>query len=129
MAARVEVEYHYATITALTTRVATTTARKGAEAAQNRARRLAPKRTGALAASITIEVKGVVGPRVTFVIASDLDYAAYQEFGTGPIVPKSAKVLSFVAGGQRVFTMRTSGVPATHFMKRAGTMITASDFT
>lgn len=126
---RVDVDYDYAAIAILTTKVAYETARKGALAAKHRAQRMAPKRTGALALSITIEVHGVIGPVTKFRIGSDLDYAVYQEFGTGPIVPRTAPVLSFVVGGRRVFTMRTSGVPATHFMSKAAALITIKDFT
>jgi hypothetical protein len=125
----VDITYHYPTIFGLTTKVAYDLAHKGAVSAKHRAQRMAPKRTGALAASITVEMRGIVGPVVTFVISSPLDYAAYQEFGTGPIVPKRAKALSFTVGGMRVFAMRTSGVPATHFMQRAGLLVTAKDFT
>ena len=126
---RVDIDYDYAAITILTTRVAYDLAAKGARSAQLRAMRLAPKASGALAASIEIELVWAPGPVTKFIIYSNLDYATYQEFGTGPIVPRSAKVLSFVVGGRRVFAMRTSGVPATHFMAKAGALVTAKDFT
>lgn len=127
--ARVDIDYNYAEILRLTTKVSFFTARKGAEAAQRHARRLAPFDTGALRMSIKVRLKGTVGQVTTFTIYSDLDYAQYQEFGTGPITPRTAKVLSFKVGGKRVFAMRTRGVPATHFMSRAGALITARDFT
>ncbi len=52
-------------------------ARAGGQAVQNIARAIAPKNTGALAASITVEMEGddaQVGPTV--------DYARFPNFGT-----------------------------------------------
>lgn len=129
--AHVEVSYNYPAIAALTTEVAYKAAHKAAEATKHRAQRFAPKRSGVLAATITVEVKGIAGPVTTFIIKTDnilAPYGLYQELGTGPITPRTAKVLSFTVGGKRVFTMRTRGVPATHFMSRAALYITEGDF-
>ena len=123
----VRIEWHDANIHYVATRTADRAARKAAVSGQNRARRLAPKDTGALAASITI-TKVSDGLKVTYRIGSPLQYARYQEFGTGPIVPVRSKVLRFKAGGVTVFAHRTRGVPATHFMARASRMLTIADF-
>lgn len=103
-------------------------AKDAADRVQDLARAFAPKRTGALAASIEVQIVGAPGLETTFEVGSPLDYAVYQEFGTGPIHASPGKVLSFTVGGTRVFAMRTSGVPATHFMRRALNVLKAGDF-
>lgn len=112
-------------------RLQTTTANRlagqAAQEVQARARRFAPKRTGALALSIET-VKVLDGEIVVYKIRSPLEYAEYQEFGTGPIFAKPGGVLRFKVGGMIIFARHTKGVPATHFMRRAADHITISDF-
>jgi phage gpG-like protein len=66
-------------------------------------------RTGALAASISVDGPTIAGDQVTTTILSDgdLKYAAIQEFGgvTSPhdILPVRGKALAFLAGGEIVF--------------------------
>jgi phage gpG-like protein len=84
-------------------------------------------RTGALAASVTVD-----GPRITSTgvvttlsAGGDLKYAAIQEFGgvTSPheILPSRAKALAFVAGGETVFAKHVhhpgSHIPARSYLR------------
>lgn len=88
----------------------------------------APIRTGTLRKSILTDVSqdGESGR-----IYSDLDYALYQEEGTGiygpkgsPITPKKAKYLRFKAkSGQIIYTKRVKGVKAKKFFANAGEYI------
>lgn len=67
-----------------------------AQAAQN-----APRRTGALAASITVTMPNPT----TAVIGPTSPYGGFVEFGTAPhiIRPRNKKVLRFQVGGKTVF--------------------------
>lgn len=100
---------------------------KAAQHIQSRARRFAPKDTGALAASIFV-VKVSGGVKTTYKVGTDLHYARYQEKGTGPIFAKPGGVLRFKAGGKIIFAKSTRGVPATHFMRRAAIGVQVADF-
>lgn len=88
----------------------------------------APVLTGALRASITIVSlpgRRVIGPQ-------GLDYAAYQEFGTGIrgefpgevyiIKPKKGDFLVFEVAGEKVFAreVRHPGIPPNPFVRPAG---------
>ncbi len=123
----IDIKLDQAAIYRLSTRTAQKLAGQAAQEVQARARRFAPKRTGALAASI-VSVKVSDGEVVAYKIGSHLDYAAYQEYGTGPIYARPGGVLRFESGGKIVFARRTSGVPATHFMARAAATINITDF-
>jgi HK97 gp10 family phage protein len=112
----------------LETETADRLAGRAAQSVQARARRFAPKATGELAVSINVN-KVASGPKTAYQIGSSVNYAGYQEFGTGPIYAKPGGVLRFKVGGRTVFATKTSGVPATHFMKRAGQGINLADFT
>ena len=125
--ARVRVRLDRRAVLQVQTRTAYDLARAGANSAQARARRYAPKRTGALAASIHVKPTRL-GPVTSFAIGSDLDYAAYQEWGTGPIYARPGGVLAWVSGGRMVFARHTSGVPATHFMARTLAHMNLTDF-
>jgi len=75
--------------------------RRHAEAAASTASRLAPKRTGRLAASIRYRREG----EMSYSVGSGLRYAPFVEYGTKPhlIRPVSAKVLAFTVGAAKVF--------------------------
>jgi HK97 gp10 family phage protein len=125
---RVSIDINYHNVGLLVSDTGETLAKRAANRVQARARRFAPRKTGALAASI--RVNKVSGGIVTsYAVYTDLDYGAYQEWGTGPIYPKKpGGVLVFEVGGVTVFAKHTSGVPATHFMRRAGDLTTVLDF-
>lgn len=76
-----------------------------------------PSKSGAMAAATEHEAAEVSGTRATCTWKVGVDYASYQNDGTGPIVPVSARVLHFEVGGEEVFAMRTSGVPASHYVE------------
>ncbi len=81
-------------------------------------------RTGALAASVTVEGPSLDGASVVTTLGAggELKYAAIQEYGgvTAPhqILPSRAKALAFVAGGAQVFA---GGVhhPGSHLPERS----------
>ena len=85
----------------------------------NEARRLAPVRTGRLAASIQ---KIKVGD-LHYVVGSPLDYALYQEVGTRPhvIYPRSARALRFEVDGIVVFARYVNhpGFPGRRYFAQA----------
>ena len=125
---RVKISLDWDAIYRLSVSTANDLAEKGAKSVQKRARRLAPTKTGALRASIGIR-QVEHGLRVTYEIGSNLEYAKYQEFGTGPIYPRMYGVLVWQGSdGTNIFARRTSGVPATHFMSRAAAVISIADF-
>lgn len=99
-----------------------------ARSVQARLRRTAPRKTGALSESFQID-RVKYGTVTSYSVWTPLEYANYQNKGTGPIFPRPGGVLRFEAGGQIVFAKSTRGVPATHFMDRAYAAITADDFT
>lgn len=91
------------------------------EGAQGRCSR----KTGTLADSIQHDAPVFDGDRVTCIVTAGegLDYAGYQNEGTGiygpegaPIVPVNAKVLVFdSAAGGVTFARSVKGAPGTHF--------------
>jgi bacteriophage HK97-gp10 putative tail-component len=88
------------------------------------ARVLAPKRTGRLAASISVDLVAHRGG-VAVQVGTNVDYALFQHDGTGiygrgrPIRPRAGKVLVFVSGGVKVYAHQVRGAPATKFLERA----------
>jgi len=101
---------------------------QSAQRVQAAAQTLAPVKTGALRDSITI---GYPDP-LTAVIGPHVDYAAYQEYGTGTrgefptgpytIRPKKAGgVLVFKIGGRTIYARSVThpGIPAHPFMRPA----------
>ena len=71
----------------------------------NRAKVLAPVRTGRLRASIRIEARRTATLRSKFTIGSDVEYAAFVNDGTRPhiIRPRTRQALKFRIGGRVVF--------------------------
>ena len=126
--ATVDIDLDQRAVAQLAISTSTEVARNGAKSLQRKARTNAPKRTGALAASIEIRIVGSPGLETAFEVGSPLKYAPYQEFGTGPIIAKPGKVMVWQSGGVTVFARRTSGVPATHFMRNSLHSLTESDF-
>lgn len=105
-------------------------ARSAAEAVRDRARDLAPKETGRGARSIVYRKDRSSGEGTRYTVGSPLDYMAYQERGTGPILARPGSVLVFKPKGSSVFIFRprTRGVPAQHFMQKALNSLTIADF-
>lgn len=95
--------------------------RRRARRVEAHARAHAPVKTGRLRSSIRTKVDvGPGGLRAQVgTFGGGTGYAIYQEFGTGPITPVRASVLVFEVDGTTVFTKRTRGVPATHYLSRA----------
>ena len=96
-----------------------------------RARAKAPHRTGRLRESIQAWKQSGSGRSVVYRVGpKGLAYGVYQEFGTGPIVPVKRKVLRFVPKGglNFVFTKRTKGVPAVHYMESAYNQLSVRDY-
>lgn len=125
--AKVRVRLNETNILLLGERTSERLARNGAERVKDRAQRNAPVRTGALRDSIGI-TKIREGLTTTYKIGSPLEYAQYQEDGTGPVIARPGGVLVFEAGGVTVFAKHTRGTPATHFMRRTAATITEADF-
>jgi len=71
----------------------------------NRAKVLAPVRTGRLRGSIRAEEPRIFSLRGSVKVGSDLEYAAFVNDGTRPhiIRPRRAQVLRFTVGGRTVF--------------------------
>lgn len=85
----------------------------------------APIDRGGLRSSIHTE-----GPKQTLsgleaTVGTDLEYAPYQEFGTGiyagkgPITPKRARILAWKKDGQWIFARSVRGVRPKRFFERA----------
>lgn len=125
---RIESRPNYRNILYLQDSTSNKVAYAGAQSVQARMRRLAPVATGALRESIVI-TKIRTGAVTTYAVGSPLDYAVYQDQGTGPIIAKKG-VLAFKPKGSgiTIFRTRTSGVPATHFIARTFAMTTLEDF-
>lgn len=96
-----------------------------AYAVSNRAKAGAPVRYRALRASIHVEGPTITPGNVSAQVGTNLNYAPYQEFGTGiyaghgPITPKRGKVLAWRSGGAWHFARSVRGVKPTHFFKNA----------
>lgn len=89
----------------------------------------APRRTGALAESISHDEPTVAGDTVSCTATCTADYAEYQEEGTGvfgpdgvPITPRrKGGVLAFdmPSAGGMVFARSVLGTEPTHFWQRS----------
>lgn len=89
----------------------------------NRARILAPVRTGRLRSSIRADPPRIFSLRGSLTVGSDLEYAAAVNDGSRPhiIRPRRAQVLRFNVGGRIVFAkvVHHPGTKGTHFLDRA----------
>jgi hypothetical protein len=97
--------------------------REAARQVVNRARVLAPVRTGRLRSSIRAEPPRFFSLRGSVTVGSDLEYAAFVNDGTRPHVirPRRASVLRFNVGGRVVFArvVNHPGTKGTHFLDKA----------
>lgn len=89
----------------------------------NRAKVLAPVRTGRLRSSIRAEPPRIFSLRGSVKVGSDLEYAAFVNDGTRPhtIRPRTKQVLRFQVGGRVVFAkvVNHPGARANPFLDRA----------
>lgn len=89
----------------------------------NRAKVLAPVRTGRLRSSIRAEPPRFFSLRGSVKVGSDLEYAAFVNDGTRPhqIRPRNASVLRFTVGGRVVYAkvVNHPGTKARPFLDRA----------
>lgn len=129
MKSSVTVKLDQTRINPFLTELSDLSARAAAARVRDRARANAPKRTGAGAASIGYR-KVSSDPRgSTYRVGPSKTYMTYQEFGTGPIRARPGGVLRFQGrSGVFVFTRRTRGVPARHFMRDAYQALSVADF-
>ncbi|MEM3646560.1 MAG: HK97 gp10 family phage protein [Thermofilum sp.] len=74
----------------------------------------APKRTGRLAESITVESPGAFERRV----GPTVEYAKYVEHGRGPVYPVRARALRIeLETGEVIFRKRAGPAPGAHFVE------------
>ena len=96
----------------------------------NRAKVLAPVRTGRLRSSIRAEEPRIFSLRGSVKVGSDLEYAAFVNDGTRPhiIRPRRAQVLRFTVGGRTVFAkvVHHPGTRARPFLDQAAREIAGS---
>ena len=89
----------------------------------NRAKVLAPVRTGRLRSSIRAEPPRIFSLRGSVTVGSDLEYAAMVNDGTRPHVirPRAKQVLRFQVGGRTVFAkvVNHPGTKPNPFLDRA----------
>jgi hypothetical protein len=89
----------------------------------NRAKVLAPVRTGRLRSSIRADQPRFFSLRGSLTVGSDLEYAAAVNDGSRPhkITAKNAKALRFVVGGRVVYVKSVNhpGTKGLHFLDRA----------
>lgn len=91
-----------------------------------KAKEKAPARDGQLRQSIEAKKPKKRGKEWSATVGSGLEYAKYQEFGTGihgprrrRIYPKRAKALAWRSkSGQMIFAKSVAGVPKQEFMKK-----------
>lgn len=97
--------------------------RQMADSFVERAKARCSRRTGTLAEGCDHDDPTVDGGTVRCRVFNDVEYAQYQDEGTGifigdnPITPTSAKALRFdwPAAGGVVFYKSVAGMPGTHF--------------
>lgn len=100
--------------------------RKRGNRVLNRARQGAPVHTGVLRASIHMDMTEVDGAPQA-VISTNLEYAIYQEMGTGVFGPRHQRIfahpprmaLRYVQNGRVVYRRSVAGTPGKHFMEKA----------
>jgi Bacteriophage HK97-gp10, putative tail-component len=105
------------------TNASRTELREASRQVVNRARVLAPVRTGRLRSSIRAEPPRIFSLRGSVTVGSDLEYAAHVNDGTRAhkITAKNAKALRFHIGGKLVFVKSVNhpGTKGTKFLDRA----------
>lgn len=118
-----EMQARFAQSPILMQEVANDTLQAATFIAETAAKQNAPVDTGILRGSIHSDVRNM-GSETVGIVGTNLEYAPYQEFGTGiygpsgsPIVPVQASVLAFMSKtGGMIFARSVSGAPARHFM-------------
>ena len=92
--------------------------------AEGAAKENAPIDKGLLRGSIHSQIQNE-GLDTIGVVGTNLEYAPYQEFGTGiygpsgqPITPKRSSVLAFKVGGTTVFARSVAGTKPKRFMAK-----------
>lgn len=103
-------------------------AARAAGRVRDRAKENATVDTGLMRNSIVAELQQQGLTTVTWRIGSNVEYALYQELGTGPIYARRAPFLVFKVGNRWVRTYSTKGVPAVRFLTRAIDSLTVEDF-
>jgi HK97 gp10 family phage protein len=103
-------------------------ARRAAGRIRDRAKENAPVRDGLLRNSIVSELEYQGLYNVVWRIGTDVEYAIYQELGTGPIFARRAPYLVFKVGDRWVSTYSTRGVPAVRYLTRAIEETSIADF-
>jgi len=105
------------------TNASRTELKEAARQVVNRARVLAPVRTGRLRSSIRAEPPRIFSLRGSVKVGSDLEYAGWVNDGTAPHVirPRNRQVLKFTVGGRTVFAkvVNHPGTRANPFLDRA----------
>lgn len=111
---------------AVLTRASERALKRAGDLAEAKAKELAPKDTGYLAASIYQDFHPGSIETMSMEIVAGADYSLAVEKGTGiygprgrPITPKTKKVMRFPTAGKIVFAKRVSGQRGQHFMSRA----------
>lgn len=101
---------------------------KTAALVERKAKNYAPINYGALRGSIHTEGPYVTSLNVEAKVGTNLEYAQYQEYGTGvhgpnhaPIRPKRARVLAWGKGSGKplYFARRVQGTKPKYFMKKS----------
>lgn len=101
---------------------------RAAGAIRDRAKENAPVDEGLLRNSIVSELAEQTATRIVWRVGTNVEYAIYQELGTGPIFARRAPYLVFKVGGKWVRTYSTRGVPAVRYLTRAVEATTSADF-
>jgi hypothetical protein len=83
----------------------------------------APKRSGRLAASVSVSSLRLAADGSEVVVSVGAPYASFVDQGTGifgkagmPIRPRTGNFLTFEAGGKTIFTRSVKGQRAQHFV-------------
>jgi len=103
-------------------------AMRAAGKVRDRAKENSPVDEGLLRNSIISELSSQGLYSVTWRIGTNVEYAYWQEVGTGPIYARRAPFLVFQVKGKWVRTYSTKGVPAARYLTRAIEHTTARDF-
>lgn len=99
---------------------------KTADLVERKAKNYAPIHYGPLRGSIHTEGPTVSTTNIVATVGTNLEYAPYQEYGTGiygpkkaPIKPVNKKVLAWKKNGQWIIARSVKGTPGKFYMKRA----------
>ncbi len=124
----VRIKLYDAVLSPFLTEVSARSAHAAAIALRDRARRHAPRKTGAGAASIDVTMETTSSKGTYYRIGPSKQYMVYQDSGTGAIRARPGRFLRFSSGGTFIFRRKTRGVPATRFMEKALAETVPEDF-